>query len=138
MLVADASVLVKVLTGESGTQAALAALVDEDVVTAPDFVTLEVASALSKKVRYHGLPREQAIVSLSALPHFVSEFVPFQDLIAAAFDLSLHLKHAVQDCMYLALAVERGCRVVTADLKFAERARMAGLDRHLVSLGMPR
>lgn len=135
MLVVDASVLVKVLTREEGTPEARTLLVDADGVLATDFITLEVASALSKKVRHFGLPSEQARLSLEAIPQFVSEFVPFDQLIRPAFDLSLRLRHAVQDCVYLALALERRCRLATSDLKFAERVRSGGLGNDLITVG---
>lgn len=135
MLIADASVLVKVLTREANTLEARALLTEVDAVAAPDLIMLEVASALSKKVRYHGLPREQAVASLEAVPRFVAELVPFADLIPAAFDLSVRLRHAVQDCVYLALAIDRGCRLATSDLKFAERAILADCGEYLVTIG---
>lgn len=135
MLVADASVLIKVLTREEGTEVARAVLLEADRVIAPDLVKLEVASGLSKKVRYHGLPREQAVVALEALPQFVSDFIPFDTLITPSFDLSLRLAHAIQDCVYLALAVEQDCQLATNDQRFAARARAADMDDMIVVPG---
>ena len=55
MLVVDASVIMKVLTEEVGSDLAVERLAQAPARTAPDWLTVEIASALSKKIRYGGL-----------------------------------------------------------------------------------
>ncbi|KQT33610.1 hypothetical protein ASG29_06215 [Sphingomonas sp. Leaf412] len=137
MLVVDASVVVKALTREVGTEAARALIFSADDILAPSLVTLEVAGALSKKVRYYGLPIDTALTAMGALPEFISEYVPTDTLIERSLRLSVHLSHAIQDCVYLALAIERNCILATSDLKFAGKVRAGGLGLHLVIPGEP-
>jgi predicted nucleic acid-binding protein len=112
----------------------MALLVGDDQVIAPDLVTLEVASALSKKVRYFALPEAMARRSIAGLSQFIDEMIATDPLLDAAFALSLHLSHAVQDCVYLALAIERDCVLATVDLKFAARVRDASLESRIMVL----
>jgi predicted nucleic acid-binding protein len=122
MLVFDASVVVKVLTEEAGSDRATGRLALEPERTAPDWLCAEIASALSKKVRYAGLPIAQAEQALAALPSIMPDLVPTARLIEPALSLSIELSHAVYDCLYLALALAQDCNVVTADRKFFEAA----------------
>lgn len=122
MLVFDASVVVKVLTEEVGSDRAVERLTQEPDRCAPDWLAVEIASALSKKVRYAGLPPAQATEALAALPAILPDLVTTAQLIEPALSLSIELRHAVYDCLYLALALSRGCNVLTADHKFVDAA----------------
>jgi predicted nucleic acid-binding protein len=126
MIVADASVVVKVLTEEPGSASATRTISENDVVV-PDFIQFEVASALSKKVRYAGLPAEQAAKALEALPLVVPDRHDTTGLIDRAFALSISIRHALYDCLYLALAEHMDCPLVTADGKFVAAVEQAGL-----------
>jgi predicted nucleic acid-binding protein len=118
-MVFDASVIVKVLTEEAMTGEALAAVIAESDRLAPDLLMVEVASALSKKARYFGLPRPAIDDALAALPDILTDQVSSLELLPLALDLSIELRHALQDCIYLALAIERDCPLITDDEKFA-------------------
>ncbi|MBN8807343.1 MAG: type II toxin-antitoxin system VapC family toxin [Sphingomonas sp.] len=119
MTVFDASVIVKTLTEEPLSANAILSVASEPHAVAPDILTFEVASALSKKGRYFDLPREKIDDALAALPDMVSEQVASTFLLDKAMSLALELKHAFYDCLYLALAEDRDCDLVTADQKFA-------------------
>lgn len=118
MIVIDASVVVKVLTGEIGGEAALENVAAERDRLAPDWVQIEVASAIAKKVNLGELTRVGAEAALRKVSEVVTEVVPSRELIDRAFELSLILRHAIYDCMYLALAERLQCVLVTADAKF--------------------
>ncbi|UVO52251.1 type II toxin-antitoxin system VapC family toxin [Sphingomonas sp. SUN019] len=126
MIVIDATVAVKLITREPGADAALARISKETDRLAPDWVRLEVASALSKKVRTDGLPAQVATMALAAVDSYLTETAASLDLIDEAFALSLQLQHAVYDCLYLALAIRHDALVVTHDEKFVRRAIAAG------------
>ena len=133
-MVFDASVVTKVLTEEPLSATATSTMAREADRIAPDILTLEVASALSKKARYGGLAREQIDRALAALPELITEQTPSSTLVGPAVTLSIELKHAVYDCLYLALAEQRDCFVVTADEKYAaivEASRLAHRLRRL-------
>ena len=65
------------------------------------------------------------------------ELVPMRPLLAAATRLAIALDHPAYDCIYLALAVGRDCRFVTADralLRKLGEVRPRGLRGRAVSL----
>ena len=94
---------------------------------------MEVASALAKKVRLSGLPAEQATAALVALDQFIPVQVATEPLIEPAMALSQTLNHALFDCLYLALAIQRGGVVVTSDLKFLAAVRRTRYDQYVGS-----
>ena len=122
MIVVDASVVVKLLTEEHGSDLAIDRISREPERTAPDWLQVEIASALAKKVRYAGLPTDQAQRSLAAIPAVMPDIVSSTPLLGHAMELSIALRHALYDCLYLALAIREDCAVLTADIKFFEAA----------------
>lgn len=118
MIVIDASVVTKLLTMEADADLAVTRVAREPSRTAPDWLHAEIASALSKKVRYAGLPLPVANEMLSLLPTVMDDLVATAPLLPAAFILSVELRHALYDCIYLALALEKHCILLTADRKF--------------------
>jgi predicted nucleic acid-binding protein len=94
---------------------------------APDFLFIEMASIASKKVRRGEVPIAFAERALASLPTLLSEVISSSPLIGRAFALSAAHGVSVYDGLYLALAEERGCPVLTADIKLVERGRAAGL-----------
>jgi len=47
---------------------------------------------------------------------------PDRDLLVEAVDLAIDLKHALQDCLYLAVARRFDVPLITADRSFRDRA----------------
>lgn len=131
MIVLDASVVLKLLTEEPGSDAALARVSREPDRVAPDWVHVEIAAALSKKVRYAGLPIEAAREYMKAVPLVMTEIADTASLLDVALDLSVALQHALYDCVYMAMAIEERCTVLTADRKFYHAAERGGLGQHL-------
>lgn len=135
MLVVDASVALKFVTQEQGTELALALLAASDPLIAPDWVLIECASGLAKKVLASGLPRGQAEANFAALPAFFSRLHSTVELLDSSLDLSLRLGHAVYDCLYLALALREEATLITADRKFGTAARRGGFASQVRVLG---
>lgn len=125
MIVLDASVAVKLVTEELGSEAALRRVTEEAERIAPDWIKIEVASALTNKVRRTDLGMETATIALRALPDFFTEIADSDQLIEPTMALSVELDHAFYDCLYLALALNRGCRLITDDRQFAAAASRA-------------
>lgn len=130
-LILDASVALKLVIDEPGSEAAIDLIARADERIAPDWMLTEVASALSNKVRYEGIAIEEAATALQALPRFVERFVDSRPLLERTMRLSIKLGHALYDCLYLAVALEERGRVVTADEKFHKAAAYAGYGDQL-------
>ena len=131
MFVVDASVIIKIITEERGSDAAAARVMSADARIAPEWIGIEVASGLSRKVRMAGLPIEQARASLNAMELFLTELADTRALVDRAFALSISMGHAMYDCLYLALAESRECIMLTADAKFVAATVRHDLSRHV-------
>ncbi len=124
-LVIDASVAIKWVVQEQGTAEALAVRRTSQLA-APDLLSAECANILWKKVARAELTPEQAIFAARLLQRADVELVPMRSLMAAATQLAIDLDHPAYDCMYLALAVERQTRLVTADERLLRRVGRSG------------
>ena len=131
MLVIDASVAVKFVTEEPGSDAAYEIVVGPDSLIAPDWVIAECANAIGKKVLGNQLSRAGAEASFAELPRFFARLFQSDRLLDAGFQLALDIDHAFYDCLYLALAIREGAPLVTADEGLVKAARRAGLDGHV-------
>lgn len=86
---------------------------------APRFLLVESASAFWKYARaglYDAATAEAHLKIVGGMPIVLYED---QGLVAPALKLALRLSHSVYDCLYLALAVELDCVMLTADARFA-------------------
>lgn len=124
-IVLDASVALKLVAREPGTDRAQALLLAEERI-APDWLLTEVASGLANKIRYENADRDRAKIALAAVPRFIDRFFPAQPLLGDAIDMAVQLEHALYDCLYLVLAVAEKGRVVTADRSFFNAASRGG------------
>jgi len=115
VFVVDASVAVKWMLPEPLSTEAVRLQSSEHQLHVPSFFEIELANILWKKVRQGLLGRPQADQFLSQLPGLPLTRHGDASLVAAAFDLADRAGRTVYDCMYLALAVQLGGRMVTAD-----------------------
>lgn len=125
ILVVDASVAVKwfvpeVLSAEARRWRAG----PDDLHALAFFFDLEIASILWKKVRRAEITRGDADLILAQLPALPLVRHPEAPLLAAAFDLADRHQRTVYDSIYLALAVQLGGRMLTADQRLVNS--MAG------------
>lgn len=127
-LVVDASVAVKFVVREIGSEAAQQLLSIPEPLIAPDWLLAEAASAMWKKVKRSELLFVHAERNLDLLPSFFERLHPSGSLVAEAFRWSVNLRHPVYDCVYLALALREECSVVTADEKFHDALVRGGLE----------
>ena len=136
-LVVDASVVIKWVVQEEGSDAAVR-LIGGPSLIAPDLLIPECANILWKKVRRKELTRDEAMLAAELLMRSDIELVPTRALMPAALKLAIDLGHAAYDCTYLALAMERDVLFVTADGKFVRLVERAGgpdLKGKVVELG---
>jgi len=118
----DASIAVKWVIEEKGTPEALT-LRRQAKLLAPELLVAECANILWKKVQRDELSKEEAILAARLLQAAEIELLPTRSLLDAATRTAIELDHPAYDCLYLALAIERNCRFITADERFVRKLR---------------
>lgn len=113
-LVVDASVAVKWVVEEPGTQEAVALRATARLL-APDLLVAECADILWKKVQRQELKPQEALLAASLLERADVELLPGRPFLEAATRIAIHMNHPAYDCLYVALAIENDCSFVTAD-----------------------
>jgi len=117
-LVVDSSVSIKWYVPEDLAAEALRVRDGTRPLHAPDFLEVEVAAILWKKIRRGEMTRAVADGVLADLPALgIITFHPTRPLVPSAFDLADRTGRTVYDCLYLALAVQLGGAMVTGDDK---------------------
>lgn len=129
MIVIDASIAVKWFVEETGSELARKLLLDrQGYLHIPDIFIVEVAATLVREANTNksgsaffaaGLARLIDMIERQSLR--LERTQPSQILDAGR--IAIDLGHPMKDCIYLALAMERGCELITADARFAEKAR---------------
>ena len=129
MIVIDASLAVKWYLDEPFAAEAIALLLAESPeISAPDLFAIEVTSAL---VRNGNMDKLWVVEAQRLIGRFVElcqgggvKLVRVSPTgIDMAAQLALQLGHPLKDCIYLALAMELGCDLVTCDASFAAKAK---------------
>lgn len=139
MIVIDASVAVKWFVEEHDSDLAKQLLVDEQGnLYIPDIFVVEVSATL---VREANTNKADGSIFRGRLYHLIAmidqqslrlERTPPNQIMDAG-NLAIDLGHPLKDCIYLALAMELGCELVTCDARFAAKA--AGVWNRVRVLG---
>ena len=120
-LVVDASVAVKWLVEESETDKAEALLelcrLGKYDPVAPELLVAEVGNVLCKRVRQGTMKASQAALQFERFNRICPVLKPLLDLAGQALRLALAYQQSIYDCLYVALALEGQCELVTADEK---------------------
>lgn len=126
MIIVDASVAVKWILPEPGTDEAQILLEGSEKLIAPSLIRLEVFAAITRKVRVRDLTVDDARRACKlwskALSTGALTLIPDERHLQRAIELALEIRHPLQDCLYLAVAEDNSGTLVTADPKFSERA----------------
>jgi predicted nucleic acid-binding protein len=138
-LVVDASAVVPCFVPERFSAAARRWLEFADVLLAPEFLALECANALWKKMRRGEITQDDAT---SALTHIGGGLIKLRSssaLALAAFQLGSELDHPVYDCTYVALAEAENAGLLTADRKLVQLilASRPAVQAHWVAQEIP-
>jgi predicted nucleic acid-binding protein len=120
--VIDASVAIKWVIDEPGTQQALLLRQVRHQLSAPDLLVPECANILWKKVRRQELTVDEAMLAARLLQRADVRLEPMRPLLEAATRLAVALDHPAYDCTYLALAQVLSCPLVTADERLRRKA----------------
>lgn len=113
--VVDASVVAKWFFSEEHSPASQRLLSPRHTLLAPDLLWSEVGNIAWKRVRRGELKREEAAQLVADLIRMPLAVAPTQGLLTLALELAIATDRTVYDCMYLALAIVRKCRLITAD-----------------------
>ncbi len=108
MIVLDASVAAKAYLEEAGSDEATGMLTMQERLLAPELIRVEVCAALCRRVRRAELDAQEARVRcahwLARLDDGLFSLTPDAELLSEAVALATEIKHALQDCLYLAAA----------------------------------
>ncbi len=127
--VIDASLVIKRFIVETYTPEArvvLARMERGDELYIPEFCLLECANVLWKEVRFGGMPQTQAEAFLGDLLDLPFQIVPVSNLLPRALQVGLTHQLAVYDSLYIALALEMVCPLITVDRRQADAAAASG------------
>lgn len=122
--VVDSCVAVKWVVREEDSDTAIELLSRDLKLIAPEFVLMEIASALWKNVKRGLLAADGATARLADVRGFFNKLVPTPELVMEAFALGDAIDVPVYDCAYVVAARRAGARLVTADSKLI--AKLAG------------
>ncbi|MCC6492438.1 MAG: type II toxin-antitoxin system VapC family toxin [Pirellulales bacterium] len=118
-LVVDASVAAKWFFPEDYSAECRRLLAPQRNLLVPDLIWSEMGNIVWKRVRQGEVQPDEAARLIADFARMPLEVAPTQDLLPAAVELAIATDRTVYDCMYLALAIDRKCPVITADERFA-------------------
>jgi predicted nucleic acid-binding protein len=131
-LVVDASVAIKWLLPELHSTSARRVLAEDTTLFAPDLLWAELWDALWERVRAGEMAAEDARDLLRDFRRFPVATTPVLVLIGSALEIDTQLDRTVDDSLYLALALGRRCRLVTADRRLYNALKGGPLTSTLV------
>lgn len=119
--VVDASVAIKWVVGEAGSEEAVALRRHE--LVAPDLIVPECANILWKKTQRGELSAKEAAIAAGLLRRSGVTLLPMQDLLEETTALAIEIDHPAYDCVYMVAARREGIAVVTADSRLVNKVR---------------
>lgn len=131
--VVDASVAAQWFFPEEHTEVAESLLeIAKIELLAPDLLHVEIAALLRERARRGEIDAGTAERVLEALCKSPVDLTSSSDLAQHALSLALREGIGLQDAFYLALAMQAGCPVVTADPRFLDLLQGGPFAQHVV------
>ena len=116
--VVDASVALKWFVPEADSGMADDLVRADAELIAPGIIWAELANAVWKNARLGNVDSGIWDDVAAKLPGLMTIHSPEGPLLQSAVKLAVSHEHPVYDCVYLALAIQTGARVVTVDKRF--------------------
>ncbi|MGK9170785.1 type II toxin-antitoxin system VapC family toxin [Inquilinus limosus] len=120
-IIADASLVAKLLFDEPGTAEAEAVVQRGDPLIAPELIIAELASLAWKKRRRQELSAEDSVAAVALAARMLERLEPVVSLRQRAMEIANELDHSPYDCFYLALAEREQGRLATFDRGLSDR-----------------
>jgi predicted nucleic acid-binding protein len=119
LLVIDASVVIKWFLMEPLAEAALRLLDVERTFLAPDHLFAETTNVVWKKVRRNEFSADygRRVISEIGLTAVAITTISCRELARDAFNIAAVHGRSIYDAMYVALAMQRKTRLITADTR---------------------
>jgi predicted nucleic acid-binding protein len=117
MPIVDSSVALKWIVDEPDRPSAIA-LLKGSTLAAPDFIQIEIRSALWNRVQRRLTTRDAAHRAAGEFATIAVTLFPTVAFAEPALSLALELSHPIYDCLYLAAAIQHDQPLVTADQRF--------------------
>ncbi len=128
--VVDASVVIQYAIAQTHTPEArrlVARMYQGDQLYIPEFCLLECVNVLWKEVRFRGLPETQSEQIVDELLALSFRIVPTVHHLPRALQIGLNCQLAVYDSLYIALALNLDCPLITADARQGKGAIASGV-----------
>jgi len=138
--VIDTSALLRLFIPDGDVPAGLHAFVGDaekglHQAIAPELLAAEAANVVLKKQRLGELSASEAVELLADIMALPIRLMPHRPLVDSAYQQALKLKLTVYDALFLALAIDRGAVLFTADADLAQAARSVGLPTNIDASG---
>jgi predicted nucleic acid-binding protein len=98
-------------------------LQEASALIAPDLIIAEVTNAFFQQAKTGLADTARLTDALNLLPRWFAEIVPCSTLRVRAFQLANELQHPAYDCFYLALALDRNVKFLSADVQFLRKVQ---------------
>jgi predicted nucleic acid-binding protein len=131
-LVLDASVAIKWVVQEIYTEAAVRLAESEPSWVIPDLFHAEVGNVPWKKARRGEMNEQDAVKALALLLSLEMNVRESRALLTYALPIALQFHCTVYDALYLSVAVDENCPLVTADQTLFSVFSKTPLERHLL------
>lgn len=129
-LVVDTSVVISWFLSGTLTKAALPWR-HAGRLLAPDFLLIEGANVFWKSVQRGILTDTEAQRQMALFQSVPIELAPAQVLLTDAYRLAIAYRRSVYDSLYLALALQQDCPLVTGDRRLFNAMQQTPLQQHL-------
>lgn len=132
-MIVDASVALKWFLDEP-MQAEARVLIAREDLKAPDIIVAEILNGFRKAIRDRRITLPLAHEAIGKIDLAIPTIIPSILVAEQALEISIDLKHHINDCIYLAQAIEMDAQMVTADAAFRDVVTGTKWGRHVTLL----
>ena len=127
-VVLDSSAATQIAMGSQEGRAMQALILDDEEVSAPDFLQIECENSFWKYVHVGELSIAEAHDYYCDAVNLVTRYIRQNDLLDEVFTTASKLNHSVYDVVYLVLARRMAATLMSLDRKLLDLCEHAGVD----------